>query len=201
MLKKNNYLKVSLILIVLSFVSLSSCTNSKNQAVVKEKKQTTSTESVYQLPGTWQNQEGDSIQLAALRGKLPVVSMIFTHCGYACPRIVADIKNIEKQVPADKKDKVVFVLVSFDTERDQPARLKEFAKDMQLDNNWILLHGDDEEVRELSMLLDVKYKKLPDGAFAHSNIITLLDENGTIIARVEGLGTESEEIVSKIKAL
>ncbi|HEY1025264.1 MAG TPA: SCO family protein [Sphingobacteriaceae bacterium] len=161
----------------------------------------TAGESLYQLEGEWHSQNGDTLQLAELNGKIPVVSMIFTRCGFACPRIVADIKNIEKQIPAEKKDSVVFVLVSFDSERDNPDKLKEFATEMKLDDKWILLHGGEQEVRELSMLLNVKYKKQPDGSFAHSNGITLLDANGAIAAHVEGLGTDPEPIVSKMKEL
>src|SRR5688500_573995 len=83
----------------------------------------TNGESIYQLTGEWHDQNGDTLQLKELSGKIPVMAMIFTGCKYACTRMVDDIQNIEKQVPADKKDKVVFVLVSFDSERDQPARL------------------------------------------------------------------------------
>lgn len=60
---------------------------------------------------------------------------------------------------------MVFVLVSFDSDRDHTKELKEFAKEMKLGKNWLILHGNDEDVRELSMLLDVKYKKQPNGDF------------------------------------
>lgn len=158
-------------------------------------------ESLYQLPGTWQTQNGDTLHLSKLQGKIPVVSMIFTRCTFACPRIVADLKKIQKQVPAEKKDQVVFVLVSFDSERDNPKKLKAFAEEMKLDNNWILLHGNSEAVREMSMLLDVKYKKQPDGSFSHSNVITLLDTGGSIAAHIEGLGVDPEPLVSRINDL
>lgn len=160
-----------------------------------------SPESLYQFSGEWHNQEGDTLRLSRFQGKIPVVAMVFTQCTYACGRIVADLRNLEKQVPADKKDQVVFVLVSFDSERDKPARLKAFAQKMKLDDRWVLLHGDEETVRELSMLLNVKYKKQPNGDFAHTNVITLLNPGGAIAARTEGLGVNIQPLLEKIKSL
>lgn len=184
-------------------VLLQACNTKEKNEEVKEKKgpeETTdlASESVYQLVSEWHTQDNDTMQLYELQGKIPVVAMIFTSCGYACPRIVADLKDIEAKVPADKKDKVVFVLVSFDTEKDTPARLREFAQEMDLGENWLLLHGGEDAVRTLSMVLDVQYKKQQNGHFAHSNSITLLDTRGVIAARVEGLGTNPGPIVNKL---
>lgn len=158
-------------------------------------------ESIYQLDGEWHNQDSDTISLSQLRGKIPVIAMVFTHCGYACPRIVADLQNIEEQVPKEKKDEVVFVLASFDTERDHPVRLRKFAEEMDLDEDWLLLHGEEDVVRELSMVLDVKYKKQRDGNFAHSNNIVLLDKEGVIVEQIEGLGVDPASIVEEIAEL
>ncbi|MBL0305693.1 MAG: SCO family protein [Chitinophagaceae bacterium] len=58
-----------------------------------------------------------------LKGKPTVVGMIFTHCTYACPRLTADIKSIADSLNYEK-EKVNFLLVSFDTKRDNPTRLK-----------------------------------------------------------------------------
>ena len=158
-------------------------------------------ESIYQVPGNWRNQDDEPFQLTDLNGKIPVVSMVFTHCGYACPRLVADMQNIEDQLPKGKKEDVVFVLITFDTERDHPERLKSFAKEMALSKNWILLHGEDEDVRTISMLLDIKYKKQPNGDFAHSNSIVLLDKKGVIQSKTEGLGTNPQSILNKLQTL
>src|SRR3546814_12880993 len=124
--------------------------------------------------------------------------MVFTHCEFACPRTIADMKKISSEIPPDKASEVIFVLVSFDTERDQPQRLKEFAEMMGLKDNWLLLHGDEEAVRMLSMLLDVKYQKQAGGYFAHSNIVTLLNKEGVIVRQEEGLGLNHGPMLSAI---
>ncbi|MDF3079140.1 MAG: hypothetical protein K0S09_3029 [Sphingobacteriaceae bacterium] len=158
-------------------------------------------ETIYGEMGKWDNQNGDSIQLSSLKGKIPVLSMVFTRCTFACPRIVGDLKAIEQKIPRDKKDKVVFVLISFDSDRDHTAELQKFVQQNKLGKQWLVLHGDEESVRNLSMLLDVKYKKQANGDFTHSSSIALLDQNGGIVTQVEGLGADATPLIEGIKAL
>lgn len=77
----------------------------------------------------------------------------------------------------------------------------EYAKEMGLSHRWVLLHGDEENVRELSMLLEVNYKKQRDGLYAHSNEIILLDKKGRIVTSTEGLGINPLPIVKRIEEL
>ena len=111
------------------------------------------------------------------------------------------MKAIEKGLAENQKDQVVFVLVSFDSDRDHTTALKAFAKKMKLGKNWLILHGNEENVRELSMLLDVKYKKQLNGDFTHSMAISLLDKKGALAAQVDRLGADPQVILGKIKSL
>ncbi len=158
-------------------------------------------ESLYQLSGEWTTEDKQTVELEQFKGKIQIVSMIFSHCEYACPRLVADMKIIEERIPDDKKDQVDFLLVSFDVERDSPERLKEFKTKEKLGANWKLLHGDESMVRMLSVLLDIKYEKQTDGNFAHSNIISVLDQDGVIRAKVDGLGEDPSNALEEIAKL
>lgn len=187
---------------------LFSCGN-KNEPVVESgiKKDTTilttviPSQSIYQLEGIWRTQDDRTISLSALRGKVQVIAMVFTHCRYACPRIVADMQQIEKGLPQQLMSKVGFTLVTFDTERDTVAMLKKFAIEKGLDSNWTLLHGSEEEIRELSMLLNVNYERLSNGDYSHTSIISILNKDGVIIYRHEGLVMDSVEMINKIIAI
>lgn len=177
------------------------CCKKTDSTSIASKKIEQGQESIYQLDGQWVDQNNKPIKLIDFKGKIQIVSMVFTNCAYACPRIVADMQLIESKIPADKKDKINFLLISFDTERDTPERLQTFAKEMQLDKNWTLLHGEEEQVREIALVLGVKYDKQTDGSFAHSNIIIALDSNGSIAYQQEGLGTSPEKTVEAISNL
>ena len=61
-----------------------------------------SDESIFNLTSKWNTEEGDIIQLEDLKGKTLVMVMIYTTCKAACPRLVADMRNIEAQLPKEK---------------------------------------------------------------------------------------------------
>lgn len=155
--------------------------------------------SLYQVSGEWTNQNGKKISLDQLAGKVQVTAMIFTHCGYACPKMVDNMKAIEEKLPNNLKNKVDFLLISFDARNDTSARLKQYASQKQLDNNWTLLHGSAEQIRMMSMLLQIQYSPLQGGGFTHSNAITILDQHGDISDRIEGLDINVGQLVNAIK--
>jgi protein SCO1/2 len=161
---------------------------------------TLSAESIYQLADTFQTQDNKNVTLSYFEGKPTVMAMIFTHCTYACPRLTADIQNIEHGLK-DENGKVNFVLVSFDSDRDLPDTLKKYARSMGLDANWTLLHGSDEAVRTLSVLLNVQYLKDAQGNFSHSNIISVLDKDGRLRFQKEGLDADHTQTIASVKQL
>lgn len=157
--------------------------------------------SIYQLSGKWRDQHDRPFALADLKGKVQVVAMIFTHCDFACPRIVQDMKAIEDSLTVQERDGVGYVLVSFDPERDTPEQLSRYSAQQHLDNHWKLLHGTAAQIRELSMVLDVKYRELTDGNFGHSNVIIVLDKGGRIVRRFEGLSEETNIMSIAVRQL
>lgn len=157
-------------------------------------------ESIYLLTDEFTSQDNQTVHLEDFKGKPTVISMIFTSCGYACPRLTSDIQQIEKQL-GDNADKVNFVLVTFDVERDTPEVLKEYAKKHGFDKKWTLLHADDDGVQTLSVLLNIPFEKDEEGDFSHGNVVSVLDENGVIQFQNEGLGNDPEPAVNAINKI
>lgn len=174
-------------------------TASGRQAVLSDK-DSMPAESIFHLTDSFQTQENIPFTLSMLKGKPTVVGMIFTHCTYACPRLTADIKNIADSLKGEK-EKVNFLLVSFDTKRDTLDRLNKFAEENGLNKNWILLHGREDAVRTLSVLLNVQYEKDAEGNFSHSNLVSVLDKNGVLQYQKEGLEAEHIVTISTIHKL
>lgn len=156
--------------------------------------------SIYNLPSTWTTQNNESIELKDLRGNVLVMVMIYTSCKAACPRLIADMRNIEKQVPEDNLDRVKFIMVSIDPETDTPSRLKNFAEENKMtEGQWMFLRGTPEDTREFAAVLAVSYKKISPIDFSHSNIISVFDEQGVLVHQQEGLGVDNEETVTAIQ--
>ena len=155
--------------------------------------------SLYLLDSEWTDQSGTSRKLEDFRGEVVVTAMIFTNCEYACPRILADLALIEEAIPEERRGEVRFLLVSMDTERDTPEVLAAYARKRGLDTErWTLLNGDDFAVRGFAATLGVRYKRDEDGNFAHSNLITVLHQDGRIAQQLEGLGADVSASVQAV---
>lgn len=159
-------------------------------------------ESIYALKSQWKDQTGRRLQLGDLAGRPRVLAMVFTHCEYACPRILAELRELEAALAAAPEDGPGFVLVSFDSARDDPATLAAYAEAQGLDpRRWTLLHGDAASVRELSVVLDVAYRADADGGFSHASVISVLDAAGRLVHEKRGLGGDLAASRAAIAAL
>jgi len=144
--------------------------------------------SIYQLGATWTDDSGRPFRLAALRGQPVVLAMFFTACGYACPRIVADMAQVRASLPPAVRARARFVLVSFDDVRDTVPVLHAYREQHELPaDGWVLLRGTPEDIRELAAVLGVQYRRDAQGLFEHSNLITVLDAEGEIVHQRSGL--------------
>ena len=178
-----------------------SCSENKKEIAseTSEKDTAISELSIYNLPSIWTNQNNEEIELKELQGDVLAMVMIYTSCKAACPRLIADMRAIEAQVPENKKDNVKYVLISIDPETDTPERLKEFAIENGMDSDqWIFLRGSEEDTREFAAVLAVNYKKITPLDFSHSNIISVFNQKGELAHQKEGLGVNNKETVNKI---
>lgn len=157
--------------------------------------------SLYQLDAKWSNDAGETVQLAALRGRPVVLAMFFAQCGYACPVLVSDMQRMREQLPAEVRARAQFVLVSFDVARDTVPALKKYREGAALDAAWTLLRGDDSAVQDLAMLLGVKFKRDANGQFSHSNVITVLNAEGEIVHQRPGLMGDVSEAAKAVVAV
>jgi len=161
-----------------------------------------SNQSIYTTDYDWTDQNSTKVNLNNYAGKYQLISMIFTHCDYACPNLIGDMLNIDDRIIEVKKEDLNFILVSIDPERDTPKQLAAYANDLDLNmNRWSLLNGDVNAVNDISSKLGISYKKFENGAFGHSNIISLLNKNGEIIYQLEGIHANRIELVNIINSL
>jgi protein SCO1/2 len=191
-------MKKLIVILLILVLGLQSCESKlKGQNVQKDK--AISDLSLYNLPSKWTNQNGQNIEMKDLKGKVLVMVMIYTSCKSACPRLVADMRNIESRLPENIKGNVKLVLVSIDPEVDTPERLKAFSIENKMETDqWIFLRSTEENTREFAAVLSVNYKKVSPMDFSHSNIISVFNAEGELAYQQEGLGVNSDETVQKI---
>lgn len=156
-------------------------------------------DSIYHVADDWKNQFAQTVKLKSLEGQYVVMAMVYTSCQHTCPIITEKLKRIQSGLSKNKKQKVHFVLVSFDPERDTPAVLKKHYDKHELSPKWSLLTGTLSGVRKLAAILGVNFKKESNGDFSHSNIISLLSPKGVILKQVKSLNEDTKVIENEIK--
>jgi len=159
-------------------------------------------QSLYLLDSMWTSDVGKEIKLGALRGRIQIVAMFFAQCEYACPIIVGQMKKLEAALPDFMRDQVDFLLISMDSERDTVAALHDYRTKTNLDvAHWTLLRGGEDDVRELAALLGINYKRDGKGQFTHTNLITVLNQDGEVAFQQTGLDTATDQILSALKKI
>ena len=151
--------------------------------------------SLYELPAKFQSTSGETVSLSKWKGTPIVITMTYTSCQSACPRITEKMKNVQKYFNS-KGRKAQFIIGTFDPSRDTPKRLKTHQDAIgDLAKEWSLLSGTDSAMRQLSMVLGIRYEKNPEtGNISHDNKILITNDKGEIVQELNGLNADVSEI-------
>jgi protein SCO1/2 len=161
---------------------------------------TDSSLSIYRLPASLTNTDGHTHPLDTYRGRPVLVTMFYGSCPAACPLLIDTLRATERALPAKERAAVRILMISIDPERDTPSALAELAKSRRIDiSRWELASTDATTIRKLAAVLNVQYRKLPDGGYNHTSVITLLDTQGQIIKRSTLLGQADPELVAAVR--
>ncbi len=158
--------------------------------------------SLYHLNNQFITHRNEKVKLSDFAGEPVIVVMFYGNCTQVCPILIQNSWRLYSSLSESTRETVNVLAVSFDTENDSPEVLAEYAKDEQLDiSGWHFVTGKDTDIRMLAMMLGVKYQKDSGGEFAHSNLITVLDAEGNVAKRVEGLNQPMDEAALLIESV
>lgn len=158
--------------------------------------------SVFHLDAEWLNHREQVLRLEDFQGQPLIIVMFYGNCTEVCPILIQDTWRLFSQLESSVQNHVNVLAVTFDPKNDTPSALSDYADYQQLNReNWHFLTADPPAIRELSMLLGVQFRERSDGMFEHSNLITVLDSEGKIVRRIEGLGQPVEEAAGLIENL
>jgi len=85
-----------------------------------------------------------------LKGRVVLISFIFTNCEFACPMQAQKLKQARAAMVPTIKDDVWYVSLSVDPDRDTPEAMKKFAERQGVDESrWIFLTGDKQNLETI----------------------------------------------------
>jgi protein SCO1 len=104
-----------------------------------------------------------------IKGKVVLISFIYTNCPDICPLTTARIAQVQDELGEMVGRDIFFVSMTVDPERDTPERLKEFAMAFDAGPGWLFLTGKPEDIRAINYKLGNRSRKLSE----HRNEIVL----------------------------
>jgi len=138
------------------------------------------------------NQTGERVTLESLKGKVVMITGIYSSCATACPMITAQTRRMVSALTPAERAELVVLAVTLDPERDDVERRAAMAKTLMM-AKFHVLGGDPAEVnRVLDDLSIARKKNLETGQIDHTNVFTVIDKKGTVAYRFS-LGEQQEK--------
>lgn len=151
---------------------------------------------------TFRDTTGQAFDLASLRGKPVVVSLIYTSCHHVCPLITATIqRHADIARDALGKDSFSIVTIGFDWQVDTPERMRIYANAKHIDEpGWYFLSGDEASIDAISRAAGFQFFAAPQG-FDHLSQTTIVDADGMVYRQVYGQDFDVQQFVEPLKEL
>lgn len=151
------------------------------------------------------NQNGDTITEQTVAGKIHVANFFFTICPGICPKMNANLEEVQSAFLFD--DEVLLLSYSVMPTRDSVSVLKAYAKEkLVVSGKWHLLTGDKKQIYNLGRKRyfveeDLGVTPVED-SFLHSENFVLVDQDGHIRGIYNGLNkTDVNQLIEDIKSL
>ena len=158
--------------------------------------------SVYPAETLWTTDSGTELKLTQLAGQPCVLSFFFASCSLKCPITAENMRRVQAELPREMRERVKFVLITFDPEADSVAVLQRYRSAHRLaGTNWLLLRGNNEAVRQLAARLGYSFNKTSGGGFNHDSVVTVLDAAGRPVFRHAGLYGGVNELQLSVRRL
>lgn len=148
------------------------------------------------------DQRGEPFAMQQLRGKTVVLNFIFTHCPGICPLQTGALRRVSADLPEAVRERVHFVSVSVDPERDTPSELAAFATKHRVDQErWTFVTGQKQEL--LAFGGSYAAQALPSGAgpLDHRTEIRLINAEGQLMQTYAGNPLDEPRLAREIQTV
>ncbi|HLS35268.1 MAG TPA: SCO family protein [Bacillota bacterium] len=150
------------------------------------------------------NESEEPFGLKDVSGEYWIAYFLYTDCKLVCPTTTPNMVSVQEGLQAEGIDTQI-VAFTVDLEKDTPEVLREYAAEYDVDlTNWSFVIPEDfEDVRELAIHSFETFLEgggPEDHAFAHSTSFFLVNPEGKVIKRYDGMSKkDAGELVEDIK--
>jgi cytochrome oxidase Cu insertion factor (SCO1/SenC/PrrC family) len=151
---------------------------------------------------TLTDQHGRPFRMADTRGKVVVLTFIYTHCTDFCPFVALKLREAGKLLSSDQ-GKCVLVAVSTDPERDTPQVCAQYSRAIGMFDSWHFVTGRLPTLQKVwkSYFISVEKEQVKPGAAVTAKPAdpqeekAIQDEAAKVVT---GLGSDDKALVGRI---
>ncbi len=147
------------------------------------------------------NQNDQPFTLTQLRGRVAVVTFIFTSCSDSCPLLTAKLVNIQNQLGPDEPA-VFFVGITVDPLHDSTKVLKRYAELYSApESGFAFLTGDFEDIQKIVRSYGAYFNQKGERDVDHTFLTSIIDQSGVLRVQYMGWRFDPEEFISDLRSL
>jgi protein SCO1/2 len=141
---------------------------------------------------------GRAVTLSAQRGQVVALTFLYTNCPDVCPLTATRFRAAQTELQGDA-DRVRFVAVSVDPDRDTPQAVQAFSSAHGLASNWFYLVGGRAQLAPVWAAYGIGVQA-GSATVTHNDAVYLIDKSGRerVLLHSEDLATD---LVSDLRAL
>lgn len=149
------------------------------------------------------NQQGRSVRLSQLRGKIVLLNFIYTRCTDVCPVTTAALVRVQTELIRRGwwASEIVFVSVSTDPAYDTPKVFSAYAKRYRIDPaGWHLLTGVPRVVGQVHRQYGIEIRPRGQSLQDHHLPTFVIDRQGIVLGAY-GVNPDPRDVVADLTQL
>jgi protein SCO1/2 len=149
------------------------------------------------------DQNGERVDLAALRGDVVILTAVYASCPHTCPVILDQARAALDELTPEERARVHVVGVTLDPSHDTPAVMNDLASRHGLEwPTYRLVTGPPAEVERVLDRMDVaRQRNAETGVIDHANLFLVIDPAGRIAYRLTIGERQQRWLVSALRLL
>jgi len=148
------------------------------------------------------DQKGEPFEFKTLRGKIVLLTFVYTTCPDVCPLVTVSMRSVQKDLSPKERESVYLLSVTTDPEIDKPEILKSYGERHQVDfTNWSLLTGDIQQLVLLWKAFGIRVLRKARGLVSHTSLTALMDGKGIMRYVYHGTAPDPKIILEDLRTL
>ena len=153
------------------------------------------------------NYDGSAFRLSDQRGKIVLIFFGYTNCPDVCPLTLVEMKSVYQKLRGGEAEKLEFVFVSVDPERDTLERLSQYIPSFHPDFYGVRVEEDALETLKKHYWLSAEKTEGGTGdhtkhyTVMHNSSIYAIDRKGNLRGLLDDYTVGAEKLLSDIRYL